>query len=56
MDRNGAHFVKMLWIGLDFGEDHKLKTILYTQKNIYTISGVIAQSRNEHQRKLILVT
>ena len=27
MDGNGAQFVKMLWIGLDMGGDHQLKTI-----------------------------
>ena len=26
MDGNGAQFVKMLWIGLDLGEGHQLKT------------------------------
>ena len=27
IDGNGAQFVKMLWIGLDLGEGHQLKTI-----------------------------
>ena len=27
MDGNGAQFVKRLWIGLDLGEGHQLKTI-----------------------------
>ena len=27
MDGNGAQFVKRLWIGLDLGESHQLKTI-----------------------------
>ena len=27
MDGNGAQFVKRLWIGLDLGEGHRLKTI-----------------------------
>ena len=27
MDGNGAQFMKMLWIGLDLGEDHRPKTI-----------------------------
>ena len=27
MDRNGAQFVKMLWIGLDLGEGHQLESM-----------------------------
>ena len=29
MDGNGAQFMKSLWIGLDLGEDHQLKTMQY---------------------------